>query len=77
MRIIAIEEHYSIPELREVASRALPPVAGLGGTLAKLTDLGEKRIADMDAAGIDMQVLSVSAPATQQIDASEAVTLSR
>jgi hypothetical protein len=42
-----------------------------------LTDLGEKRIADMDAAGIDMQVLSVSAPATQQIDASEAVTLSR
>ena len=77
MRVIAIEEHYSIPELREVASTVLPPVPGLGDILGKLIDLGEQRIAEMDAAGIDLQVLSVSSPSTQQIEPSRGLTLSK
>jgi len=35
---------------------------------AKLLDMGEGRIADMDASGIDMQVLSVSANTVDKLD---------
>ncbi len=35
------------------------------GILDKLTDLGENRIADMDATGIDRQLLLITAPAVQ------------
>jgi 5-carboxyvanillate decarboxylase len=38
----------------------------------RLQDLGERRIADMDAAGIDMQVVSLTAPGTQVFDADTA-----
>ncbi len=56
MRTIAIEEHFS-------ANR---PVEGSAGQFMaevgrKLRDLGQGRLADMDAASIDMQVLSLSA----------------
>lgn len=37
----------------------------------KLLDLGEKRIKDMDAAGIDMQVLSLCIPGCEQFEALE------
>jgi predicted TIM-barrel fold metal-dependent hydrolase len=42
-----------------------------------LSDLGDKRIAEMDSAGIDVQVLSLTAPSVQQLDATEAVELTR
>jgi 5-carboxyvanillate decarboxylase len=35
------------------------------GILDKLTDIGENRIADMDATGIDRQLLLITAPAVQ------------
>jgi 5-carboxyvanillate decarboxylase len=34
----------------------------------RIVDLGETRIADMDAAGIDMQVISLTAPGVQLFD---------
>ncbi|MGH2638634.1 MAG: amidohydrolase family protein, partial [Rhabdochlamydiaceae bacterium] len=43
----------------------------------KLCDLGERRIADMDAAGIDMQILSLNSPGTEQLEASDALKLSK
>jgi len=43
----------------------------------QLCDLGEKRIAEMDAARIDVQVLSLTAPGVQQLDPAEAVEISR
>lgn len=49
-----------------------PSVAKLQNVAA---DLGERRIADMDAAGIDVQVLSLNAPGVEQLDATEAVKL--
>jgi len=59
MRTIALEEHFSIP-----ASQASMSGGTAGEYMAdvgrKLTDLGEGRLADMDAAGIDLQVLSLS-----------------
>ena len=45
--------------------------------LAALPDLGAKRIAAMDAAKIDVQVLSLTAPGFEQTDAAEAPALAR
>jgi len=42
-----------------------------------LCDIGEGRIAQMDAAGIDMQVVSLTAPGVEQLEAAEAVELAR
>lgn len=36
--------------------------------IERITDLGARRLADMDAAGIDMQVLSLTSPGTQVFD---------
>jgi predicted TIM-barrel fold metal-dependent hydrolase len=88
MRTITLEEHYATPafmdgpgrQLREQAEavRAHPQVAaGFATLVQQLCDIGEGRIANMDAAGIDVQVLSLTAPGVEQLDASEAVALAR
>jgi predicted TIM-barrel fold metal-dependent hydrolase len=68
--VIAIEEHYMDPA---VMARQTGP--GRGGAFAallpRLHDLGQGRLAEMDAAGIDMQVLSHAPSPVQQLDASE------
>jgi len=43
----------------------------------RLQNLGAERIADMDAAGIDMQVLSLTSPGVQVFDAATANALAR
>jgi predicted TIM-barrel fold metal-dependent hydrolase len=63
--VIAIEEHYSDPELIALFTgrdAAAPP-----HVLKALTDTGEARLKDMDAAGIDIQVLSHTAPSFQKL----------
>ncbi len=76
MRVITLEEHFWTGALRD-ANRAL--LAGrLTGELAdNLIDLGPRRLADMDEAGIDVQVISVTAPAAQELDPKTSVALSR
>ncbi len=44
---------------------------------ARLEDLGQRRIDDMDATGIAMQILSLTAPGVQIFDAATAVSLAR
>ena len=44
---------------------------------AKLDDLGDQRLADMDAGGIDIQVISHGAPGTEQIEPADAIELAR
>jgi predicted TIM-barrel fold metal-dependent hydrolase len=86
MRTITLEEHYATPAFMEGPGRQLkeqaqaahdhPQVAaGFTQLLDRLCDLDERRIADMDAAGIDVQVLSLTSPGVEQLDATEAVAL--
>ena len=71
--VIAIEEHYWDPEM---AAHFTGVEAGRPGeTHQRLLDLGALRIKEMEEAGIDMQVLSVAAPAAQQTPAEDAVPL--
>jgi len=44
---------------------------------ARLSDLAERRIADMDETGMDVQVLSLTAPGVQSLAPEEAVALQR
>ena len=65
-RVIAIEEHYSDPEVTSLFE-------GIDGNAARmmheqLDDVGEARLKSMDAAGIDMQVLSHAPPGPQRLD---------
>ncbi|MFZ0753763.1 MAG: hypothetical protein WAN00_08340, partial [Trebonia sp.] len=65
MRTIALEEHFWTAELAAPAGTG--PLARSDGQQldAALRDLDKARIADMDAAGIDLQVVSHAQPAAQ------------
>src|ERR1051325_299214 len=43
----------------------------------RIQDLGERRLADMDASGIDMQILGITAPGVQIFDAATGTALAR
>jgi len=73
MRTITLEEHFVTPDFVNAIGAPVTPRAAKLQTIA--SDLGERRIADMDAAGIDVQVLSLNAPGVEQLDATEAVKL--
>ena len=74
-RVIAIEEHYFDPELAALFAgrddRMPPPIRD------RLLDVGALRLAEMDGAGIDVQVLSHGAPATQKLDPGSAAEIAR
>jgi uncharacterized protein len=82
MRTITLEEHFATPGFfdgpgRELQNRAEKVGGRYANLIARLCDVGAKRLAEMDAAGIDMQVLSLTAPGVEQLDAAEAVALAR
>jgi predicted TIM-barrel fold metal-dependent hydrolase len=73
--VIALEEHYWD---RELTDRYAGPDAIRDPELARrLYDLGELRLREMDEAGIDVQVISHGAPATQKLAGDGAVELTR
>ena len=82
MRIVTLEEHYLLPELvkridpQKIVKRGFP--LDFHDRLEKpLLDLGAGRIADMDEAGISVQVLSASGPGADLLDGAEGVALAR
>jgi len=80
MRTITLEEHYATAAFIEGPGHHFIGQAQAGGhpeLIDQLCDLGDHRIAEMDVAGIDVQVLSLTAPGGQQLDATEAVPLAR
>ena len=75
MRTITVEEHFMTSAFLNATGDPATPAAGRLQDIA--ADLGERRIADMDAAGIDVQVLSLNSPGVEQLDATEAIKLAR
>ena len=77
MRTITVEEHFATPGFLDGPGRQFKEQQHVRGgrsvLLDQLCDVGDKRLAEMDAAGIDMQVLSLNYPGTEQLDAAEAV----
>jgi uncharacterized protein len=74
MTLIALEEHMLPPDLiNEVWATPMAPES----FTEKLVGVGEQRLRAMDDAGITMQVLSVTAPGTQQVPVEHAAELCR
>ena len=71
MRVVALEEHFTIPDLvrrippAAIRARGFPPPDAPWGPASqtnKLRELGEPRLREMDEGGITTQVLSVAGP---------------
>jgi hypothetical protein len=63
MKIIAFEEHYTLPAIADAHPNSPRKLfdesrGGSGWPPPGIEDLGEGRISAMDAAGIDVQILS-------------------
>jgi predicted TIM-barrel fold metal-dependent hydrolase len=84
-KIIAIEEHFSTPLQRQHTSATefrgfyLSSRSDYLGhdIVAQLADLGDERLSYMDAAGVDIQVLSFTSPGAQAFEAAEAIPLAK
>jgi hypothetical protein len=73
---IALEEHFWTAELAAPAGTG--PLATWGQRVDdQLRDLGQARLADMDASGIDLQVISHAAPAAQALGGTEGLARAR
>lgn len=85
MRIIALEEHVSFPDLTRripeeaITARGLPAPSGspMQAVASQLEEVGDDRLKKMDEAGITVQVLSVSGAGADLLDAIEGPDLAR
>jgi uncharacterized protein len=87
MRIVTLEEHYTVPRIVAgissdvIARRGFPTdpnfVWAQTTKRNELADLGEARIADMDASGISVQVLSVAGPGADLMPGQPGIELAR
>lgn len=73
--IIALEEHYADPEVQ--ATFTGMDVQKVPKVTERLDDTGALRIREMDEAGIDIQVLSHTAPSVHKLEPAHAVHLAR
>src|SRR5471030_2297373 len=64
---IALEEHFIIPGFHDYLATSMPAVTpeAYGRLVALLSDFGEQRLTAMEAAGLDVAVLSLSGPGVQ------------
>ncbi len=82
MRTIALEEHFATVAFLDGPDRRLKELAEQsGGRFAKLVtdllDIGDGRVSAMDAAGVDVQALSLTSPGVEQLEVEEAKTFAR
>ena len=86
MRTITLEEHFTAPDLvRRIDPGAIsrrgfrprkPPASGVN-PLELLPEIGERRLASMDAAGITVQVLSNTGPGPDLVPGPEGIAIAR
>jgi uncharacterized protein len=86
MRIVALEEHFTVPGIVSRIDPATIQRRGFPGpdfpwaqTIKRneLSDLGLPRLADMDTSGITVQVLSVAGPGADLVGGEAGVVLAR
>jgi hypothetical protein len=86
MRIVTLEEHFTLPPPGgDLAAAPAPATANVSSVVAnaadKMTDIGAGRIADMDRNGITVQVLSKAgihiSPSADMFEGKEAIAFSR
>lgn len=87
MKLITLEEHYSSPEINRKAAEMLAKdglnpgyndARGNGGEMMRLVqNIDDERIAYMDRAGIDMQVISLAGGVPSTLDSRYSVPLCR
>src|SRR4051794_29752708 len=86
MRVVALEEHYTVPAIvsridpAAIRRRGFPGPDFVWGQQIKrneLADLGDARIADMDASGITVQVLSVAGPGADVVPGEAGIKMAR
>lgn len=80
MRTITLEEHFISPGFLAGPGKGFAEQLRSRGPRGErmyeqLQDIGDKRIAEMDAAGIDMQVLSLNSPGVEQAEAAEQLSI--
>ncbi|HEY7246489.1 MAG TPA: amidohydrolase family protein [Xanthobacteraceae bacterium] len=86
MRIVALEEHFAPPSLRNrlagqasEQAQSMPAVVRNAGE--RMTHIGKARLADMDRAGISLQVVSKAGshmgPSADMFDGGEAIAFAR
>ncbi|GKX35605.1 MAG: amidohydrolase [Rhizobiaceae bacterium MnEN-MB40S] len=83
VKLISVEESFLIPEIIDELKRLAGGVPSMksgpiaGPFMPRLLDIGAGRIAEMDADGVDIQVLAVSAPGVQKFDPETGLSLAR
>jgi predicted TIM-barrel fold metal-dependent hydrolase len=80
MRTITLEEHFVSPGfLAGPGKDFIEQIRGRGPRgvriCEQLQDVGDQRLAEMDAAGIDMQVLSLNSPGIEQAEVAEQLSI--
>jgi len=87
MRVVALEEHFTVPALvKRIDAGAIsrrgfkprkPPPAGRPNPMELAPEIGERRLKSMDDAGIMMQVLSNTGPGPDLVPGPDGVTMAR
>lgn len=84
MRVVTLEEHFTLPELRDRVPKSAAVAEGWGPSHAdlvlrmlQLPDHGATRLAQMDKADITMQVLSVLHPGADALEGQAGIDFAR
>jgi hypothetical protein len=81
MRTITLEEHFLTREALKATDHLRKSGLALSyhepNLTERLLDIGAGRVADMDASGIDLQVLSLAVCGVEELDAAQAIAIAR
>ena len=86
MRVVALEEHFTVPDLVQRIDpnaisrrgfRSRKPPAGGPNAVELLPEIGERRLQTMDEAGITVQVLSNSGPGPDLVPGPDGIGIAR
>jgi uncharacterized protein len=86
MRVVALEEHFSVPSVVKRIDPAVvsrrgfrprKPIPGRPNLMELLPELGEVRLKSLDEAGVTMQVLSPGGPGPDLVPGPDGVAMAR